>query len=542
MIDILVGAKTKKIGLILCACKYYRSTHESLLEVASWLRNEHPDIIIEMSKRLCDDPRKIRVLVQKRSIERVIIGACGRHSEIFLEEAQRARLKPFSTRVFELLERCLEFPSGDESLERAKLLLSSAISGERFLAGSPEGEIYMTLLPKRRSMNRRAFLKLPTLLHPRIVPKIESEFCTTNRGCEICIKECPRKAMHRKYQSVRVEYSKCGGCGSCAVSCPNRAIFLPQNSLEKISSEVRVLTRANPDVLNPRILLFVCEGSKKLFDQLMFRGFSYPPNILAVNVPCMASLKPYMYLRSFELGAQAVGLIHCQEGCEHDFKLDSMHRDIELTKEILKFLGMEPERILPIEAGDASEIQRQLILLNEKVTRLGNSVFRDGWVPPSDMKDTNLLKLVNRISKRCSPQPVKIAKHPLFPFLTINVNQDACTFCGLCALRCPTEALSIKQDSSNTSLIFDYSLCVACNGCLNICPAKALIKEEVLEIGRVESSTSVLARDRLAMCKKCGEAFMPLKYISKLTDMSSNMYGQLISRYCTQCRARELNR
>jgi heterodisulfide reductase subunit A-like polyferredoxin len=312
MTNTLETAKTKKIGIILCACKYYENTNDNLQKVETWLRNEHIDIIIEISKRLCDNPRKIRELIQKRNIERVIIGACGRYSEIFLEETRKTRLNPFSTRVIELRERCFELTSDYESVEKAKLLLSSAISGERFLARSQEGEIYNALLPRRTLMSRRAFLKLPTLFHPRMVPKIESEFCTTNRGCEICIKECPRKAMHRKYQKVQVEYNECGGCGSCAISCPNGAIFLPQNSNEKISREVRVLTQANPDVLNPRILLFVCEGSKKVFDQLMLGGFSYPPNMLVVDVSCIAALKPYMYLRSFELGAQAVGLIHCQ--------------------------------------------------------------------------------------------------------------------------------------------------------------------------------------------------------------------------------------
>ncbi|OIN95692.1 hypothetical protein AUJ66_08675 [Candidatus Desantisbacteria bacterium CG1_02_38_46] len=55
-------------------------------------------------------------------------------------------------------------------------------------------------------------------------PVIDKEMCT---GCEICIDECPNKALELVDDIASVvRVQDCDGCGKCAESCPNEAITM----------------------------------------------------------------------------------------------------------------------------------------------------------------------------------------------------------------------------------------------------------------------------------------------------------------------------
>jgi carbon-monoxide dehydrogenase iron sulfur subunit len=41
-----------------------------------------------------------------------------------------------------------------------------------------------------------------------------------------CVKVCPEKALERDRQSIRLDRSRCSGCGMCVEACPFNAIYL----------------------------------------------------------------------------------------------------------------------------------------------------------------------------------------------------------------------------------------------------------------------------------------------------------------------------
>jgi len=67
----------------------------------------------------------------------------------------------------------------------------------------------------------------------------------------------------------------------------------------------------------------------------------------------------------------------------------------------------------------------------------------------------------------------------------VEVNQDSCTLCGLCADICHYNAIAIVK---NEVLIFK-ELCHVCGGCTIICPVDAIIEKE-RKIGVVKSGKS----------------------------------------------------
>ncbi len=55
------------------------------------------------------------------------------------------------------------------------------------------------------------------------IAKVNSDFC---KGCGICAKKCPFKAISITQKIAQVDPNQCYGCGVCAVSCPTHAIQL----------------------------------------------------------------------------------------------------------------------------------------------------------------------------------------------------------------------------------------------------------------------------------------------------------------------------
>lgn len=57
-------------------------------------------------------------------------------------------------------------------------------------------------------------------------PLIDEELCT---GCEICIDECPNKALEMVDDVAKfVRPDDCDGCESCAEACPSEAITMKE--------------------------------------------------------------------------------------------------------------------------------------------------------------------------------------------------------------------------------------------------------------------------------------------------------------------------
>jgi ech hydrogenase subunit F len=76
---------------------------------------------------------------------------------------------------------------------------------------------------------------------------------------------------------------------------------------------------------------------------------------------------------------------------------------------------------------------------------------------------------------------------------------EKCIFCGLCAKRCPTYALTVSKENKEWAI--DRLKCCICNLCVEICPVKCLA---------THNHYFSPVTDRLtAICKKRLEAPVP---------------------------------
>lgn len=72
----------------------------------------------------------------------------------------------------------------------------------------------------------------------------------------------------------------------------------------------------------------------------------YPANIKIIRLPCTGKTDPQYILDAFESGADGVYVAACSLGnCHHEKGNERGKARVDRTKEILKAIGLEPERL-----------------------------------------------------------------------------------------------------------------------------------------------------------------------------------------------------
>jgi formate hydrogenlyase subunit 6/NADH:ubiquinone oxidoreductase subunit I len=93
----------------------------------------------------------------------------------------------------------------------------------------------------------------------------------------------------------------------------------------------------------------------------------------------------------------------------------------------------------------------------------------------------------------------------------VKVTPETCKACGLCAKRCPMDAIQFKVSDRATNkfrkaMAVDTDICVGCGVCVHKCPSKSIVLERREEITKppktVREYTQLSINDRLAAIEK----------------------------------------
>lgn len=131
------------------------------------------------------------------------------------------------------------------------------------------------------------------------------------------------------------------------------------------------------DTFEPRILAFCCKYcAYAAADLAGSMRLSYPTNIKVIQVPCTGRVDIIYLLRAIEDGADGVYVAGCLEGECHFIEGNLRARKrVNYVKEILKDIGIEPERVEMYNLSSAmgprfAEIAHEM---TQKIKKLGPS-------------------------------------------------------------------------------------------------------------------------------------------------------------------------
>ncbi|MEM1658916.1 MAG: hydrogenase iron-sulfur subunit [Candidatus Jordarchaeales archaeon] len=134
------------------------------------------------------------------------------------------------------------------------------------------------------------------------------------------------------------------------------------------------------DDFEPKILGIFCNWcSYAGADMAGTSRMQYPPNVRIIRVLCSGRVDPQFVLKAFELGADGVLVAGCHPGDCHYVKGNyRAERRIALLREMLKQLGIEPERLMLrwISASEGAELVKTVEEFVNILKELGPSPLR----------------------------------------------------------------------------------------------------------------------------------------------------------------------
>lgn len=368
------------------------------------------------------------------------------------------------------------------------------------------------------------------------------------QGCTLCEKACRHGAIIRKDDIITFDEISCTGCGACASVCPLSLFRMEDDIYGKMEYLLGGSLPANfkRTAKTRRILMFTCEHSIPLLDKAGEQRLKYPA-VLPLFVPDLARVSETHILRAFDLGAEGVIMLGCDECMHHvsedacglagsyglavrileEFKLGDRISVIRNDNDVKSFTGYVRsfnERIAPIPSGKHKPVK----LLNASNRRI-------------------LLELIASLAAKTGITPTSVIEDTTAPFAEISIGAS-CTVCEACTSMCPAGAL-IRDNGSIASV---YGNCIACGLCEKACPEKALKMQRVLDMERLRNAVpTTLFKSELQVCASCNKPYMTQAAFDRIAgSFIENVRGDLkpqeqveliknqveLLRYCENCR------
>ncbi len=332
---------------------------------------------------------------------------------------------------------------------------------------------------------------------------LASDRCVVVRNrhssCTKCSDACPTDAVRAADNVLELDAGRCVACGACTTVCPTEALIPLQPLDEDLAASV-----ANAVVMSEGPAVFACAriASKRLGDPAKY-----------AEVPCLARMEESVLLG---LAARGVSDIVLVDGTCSTCKFRANVPGIQAT--------VDSANSLMAAQGSAVRVQRQSafpeeVLLEDASSLLGESrrgffksartrardaagktaevmVFKnDGKAAPSlrdrlRMSDAGTLPQFNPVRRMRVLDAMDALGASVEPavdtrlFGAVEIDEQACSACGMCTVFCPTGALKkseiAPEDGEGSFLEFSAADCVQCNLCADACLKKCLTVSSVV--------------------------------------------------------------
>ena len=117
----------------------------------------------------------------------------------------------------------------------------------------------------------------------------------------------------------------------------------------------------------------------------------------------------------------------------------------------------------------------------------------------------------------------------------VQLNQDTCSMCEVCARRCPTGALHLEREKDILSLHFSSMKCIGCadeKGCQALCPEDAIKLEEL--VSPEKEADILLNKSKMIKCAYCHAFFATETKLGVIKK--KKLAHEVVEDYCPLCR------
>lgn len=336
-------------------------------------------------------------------------------------------------------------------------------------------------------------------------PEYRATRCTRYRyrysECSRCAEACPHEAVELSDEGIRISASACRNCALCAAACPTEALLA--DNLPRI--EVLKRTAKLPEVT------FACAPSELNGDEI---------------VPCLGGLDAAMlaYLTSRGVAVTLAGTQHCAE-CSHGVRGEArLGLHLEAVEALRGIVGSQKWAEISVpdegetEPGKAGHDPSRRHLFRRFVGRGADQLTRPisaTEVQPVPLKairfaapfSTAGRELLQILFEAAPQDHVPLPAYPALYAAKVGI-QPGCTACEACARACPTGAMQIRESGTAWELGFQFSRCVGCGVCVEVCQPHVLhFQDEMESLAKASEPVTLHALGK-QRCTRCDRFFI----------------------------------
>lgn len=353
--------------------------------------------------------------------------------------------------------------------------------------------------------------KIAETHHVKVEASLCSRFRTPKSDCAACSEFCPVDAIELSESGPKIT-GGCTDCGVCYSACPNSAFSIEDGDDDVRLHEIRdAVEKKSVDIF--RISCSRGDGESELI------------------LPCLSRLTETLLLEPVRAGASGVEILRprCEE-CPDKKASPHLEKVLQRALHLFNMLGFDkkalrrtdisiqelierPEKptsrrdflgAFGIKAGEAAaDSLPEIVKENDKKPE---KTFREilSSHPPKNVKRSILLDLLTGYS---SVEKVEIPFEESL-LLEIEVTSE-CTACGVCAMLCPTGAITQEEEEKKYQLKFRPHLCVNCRTCFDACMYKTLkVKKTALLNHLLDRPEMVVFEGIKSVCAVCKIGFI----------------------------------
>lgn len=320
-----------------------------------------------------------------------------------------------------------------------------------------------------------------------------------NASCRRCAEACTSECITLRDNELAVNPERCIGCGTCATVCPTGALEAREpNDRDLLKCALESLRDNNGTVV------FICAELART------AAGRFNPTAI-VTVACLGRLEESELVFLAAAGARSIRLAHgncascaCAPGiktaqsvCESTNNLLACWNvalRITLAPRMPAFCRLTGKSAFDearrdfffslADEGKTAAHEAADFALNRVLSVDEGKLQRPPHVTEAGTLPTHLPRrrslLLDSLEHLGKPRDELVATR-LWGHVVIDA--ERCTSCRMCAVFCPTGALSLYERADEQELAHAPGLCVKCHTCESVCPHEAIrLSDEVFAV------------------------------------------------------------